>query len=116
MTTKLVRRLVALFLILAGVGGGVVFVLSWGNYTPIMRGVIAFAAASAIWTGEVLWEGNTRKRFKKMMTPMNFVETGVWAFLTLLVLLISAIYPFGAVILVGMILYEFLKPRKEVEP
>lgn len=116
MTTKLVRRSVALFLISAGVGGGVVFVLSWGNYAPIMRGILAFTVASAIWIGEVLWEGSPFKRLKQMMKPRHFVETGIWIFLTVLVLLISAIYPFGAVILVGMILYEFLRPRKETEP
>lgn len=116
MFTKYARKSIALVCIAVGIGGGVWFVLYWGNFAPIMRGILAFTVASAIWIGEVLWEGNTRKRFKKMLTPTNFVETGIWAFLVLLVLLVSAIYPFGAALLVVMILYEFLRPRKETEP
>lgn len=116
MTTKLVRRSIAVLLIVVGIGGGLVFVLSWGNLVPITRGVVAFAAAAAIWFGEVLWEGNPLKRLKQMMTPMQLIETGIWTFLTALVLVVSAVYPFGAVILVVMILYEFLRPRKEDNP
>ncbi len=115
MATRLVRKLIGALLIAVGIGGGVVFVLSWGNFVPITRGVVAFTVAGVIWSGEAWWYGDLLNRLRQMTQPAQLVETGAWAILTVLVLLVSAIYPFGAVILVVMILYEFFKPRKEVE-